>query len=146
MCYTMSNRFRSILIPTDFSPAAWKAMQIGLELGYKYKSGITVLHVFPVSKNSEQPLFEQLENVRNNMEKLSNELTEESGQEITNVVVSGNVNEALTEFITKNQYDLVIMGINGNGQDNNPGTHTVNVITQSSVPVLVVPNSYSMND
>jgi nucleotide-binding universal stress UspA family protein len=142
----MSSQFQSILIPTDFSPAAWKAMQIGLDMGHKYNSRITVFHVFPAAKNQNDLLSDQLEKVRSNMEKLSKELTEKDGQDITNVVLSGNVDEALTDFVKNNHFDLVIMGLNSNGMDNTLGTHTINLITRSRIPVLVVPNHYALND
>jgi nucleotide-binding universal stress UspA family protein len=121
-------------------------MQIGLEMGSSYKSKITVLHVFPAARDTNEPLFDQLEKVKGNMEKLSKELTEDQGQEMTNVVLSGNVSEALKEFVEKNHFDLVIMGVNSNGLDNTAGTHTVNMIAQSSIPVLVVPNNYAKHD
>lgn len=80
------------------------------------------------------------------MEKLSNDLSSENGQHMTTVVISGNVNEALIDYVQRNHFDLVIMGVNSNGSDNNPGTHTVGVISRSKVPVLVVPNNYSLDD
>ncbi len=142
--------FKSILIPTDFSPSAWKAMRIGLELAHLYRATATVLHVYPAATEDEQnvpqELFEQLEKVRTNMEVITNELTEEQKVQTTNIVVAGNVHETLLEFVQRDKYDLVLMGVNSHGSDNSPGKHTLVVMEQSNIPVLVVPTNYDIDE
>lgn len=145
----MLSMFKSILIPTDFSPAAWNAVQIGLMLGETYKARVSVLHVYPVSSpgltvngNRTESLVKTLSNVRSKMDKITNGLTEKSKINIENVVVSGNVKEQLEEFVSHHNFDLVIMGLNGTGSDESPGSHTSGMIKGSNRPVLVVPSNY----
>lgn len=142
--------FRSILIPTDFSPAAWNAMLVGLELAKAYGSSLTLLHVFPTGNGNEEmsgfKIEDQLNKVKANMEKIGKGLTEENHQRLTNVVVSGNVRQQLEEFVQKHNFDLVIMGSNSSGSHNTPGTHTMNMIEHSKTPILVVPNQYDDNE
>lgn len=142
--------FRSILIPTDFSPAAWNAMLVGLELGKAYGSSLTILHVFPTGNGSEDTMEfkieDQLIKVKANMEKIGKGLTEENNQRMTNVVISGNVRKELQAFVDAHNFDLVIMGSNSSGSHNKPGTHTMNMIEHSKTPILVVPNQYEENE
>lgn len=63
-----------------------------------------------------------------------------SDDKIRNVVLSGNVEETMMQFIKEHSFDLVIVGINSNGHDNEIGSHTVRVIRESGVPVMIVPN------
>jgi len=141
--------FTSILIPTDFSSSAWKAIQVGLDLAQTYQARISVLYIYPIAPSAQampQEMFDQLEKVRLNMGTVIKDLSEEMKMETTNIVIAGNVRDTLLDFVNRHEYDLVIMGVNSHGTDNTPGTHTLNVIEQSKSPVLVVPNNYRVND
>ncbi|MEQ6168808.1 universal stress protein [Ekhidna sp. MALMAid0563] len=139
----------SILIPTDFSPASWQAAQMGLELSKLYKDAtISFLHIYPASsryshKNEPTANMKQLEEVLHRMNQLSHDISDLSDDRIQNVVLSGNVEETMMKFIKEHSFDLVIVGINSNGHDNEIGSHTVRVIKESGVPVMIVPNRTS---
>lgn len=139
----------SILIPTDFSPASWKAAQLGLELSHIYDDAkISFLHIYPVSSKyslNDKPKASEklLTEVKARMNQLSNRMLEHSEEKIDNVVLSGNVEQTMLQFIKEHEFDLVIVGINSNGQNNEIGSHTVSIIKQSGVPVMIVPNSSS---
>lgn len=136
----------SILIPTDFSPASWKATQFGIELcRANDHAKISFLHVYPVSSkylkdDGKHVTQEKMQLMQNRMKQLSSELIEKAEELIDNVVLPGNVDEVMKEFIRENEFDLVIVGINSNGQNNDIGSHTVRIIKESEVPVLIVPN------
>jgi nucleotide-binding universal stress UspA family protein len=142
--------FKSILIPTDFSPSAWKAMRLGLELAHLYGAAATVLHVYPavthVAHDTPKELFDQLDKVRTNMEVITQELTVDQSVDTISVVVAGNVHETLLDFVQKNEFDLVIMGANSHGSDNSPGKHTQVVMEQTKIPVLVVPTNFDLDE
>jgi len=135
----------SILIPTDFSPASWNATQVGLELS-QLNGNVTIsfLHIYPVSskyskKDHPRASDYQLESVKERMNHLSRGLSDFS-ERIKNVVLSGNVEEIMLQFIKDHTFDLVIVGINSDGQTNQIGSHTVKIIRESGVPVMIVPN------
>jgi len=141
--------FRSILIPTDFSPSAWKAMRTGLDMAQSSGAKVTLLHVFPAAttdKHVSKELFEQLDKVQKNMEKLVGDLTEGDSVQATNLAVSGHVTETLMDFVNRKGFDLVVMGVNSHGTDNSPGKHTLQVIAHSKMPVLIVPNHLDSHD
>lgn len=82
-----------------------------------------------------------VEAVQQKMDKLLNDLVEDTDGVIENVVVSGNVEEKLMEEIRESKSDLVIVGVNSNGVNNEIGSHTISMIEKSGVPVLIVPNT-----
>lgn len=136
----------SILIPTDFSPASWNATQVGLELSRLNGDAIlSFLHIYPMAARYSQKDIQsiskkKLEEVEKRMNQLSVDFIEHPEKRIKNMVLSGNVEETMIQFIRENHFDLVIVGINGNGQNNEIGSHTVSVIRESGVPVMIVPN------
>ena len=136
----------SILIPTDFSPASWNATQVGLELFHQCgEAKLSFLHVYPVtSKQLEngnaKATHEKMETMQHRMVQLSQDLSEKTEDRIENVVLPGNVDEVMMQFIEEHKFDLVIVGINSNGQSNDIGSHAINVIKKSGVPVMIVPN------
>lgn len=136
----------SILIPTDFSPASWNATQVGLELSRLHSDTvISFLHIYPISARYSaekgQKVNElKLAEVKDRMNQLSQNLDDFSSEKINNVVLSGNVEETMLQFIKEHDFDLVIVGINSNGHSNEIGSHTVSVIQKSGVPVMIVPN------
>lgn len=136
----------SILIPTDFSPASWSATQFGLEISrLNSHAKLSFLHVYPVSskhlKNgNRKATTAKMEVMKNRMNQLAHDLSEKTEDRIRNVVLAGNVEEVMMQFIKENEFDLVIVGINSNGQNNDIGSHTIKVIRESGVPVMIVPN------
>ena len=137
----------SILIPTDFSPASWKATQFGLEISRLNDfAKLSFLHVYPVSRKQLQngqaeATEEKMELMKSRMNRLAHDLSEKTEERISNVVLPGNVEDVMIKFIKENEFDLVIVGINGNGQNNEIGSHTIKVIKESGVPVMIVPNN-----
>lgn len=139
-----------ILIPTDFSPASWRATIFGLEMAKLNNSELSLLHVYPlVSKYSkgnrhiEMPT--KLEEVKKKMNEFSQNLMERGNSEISNVVLPGNVEETMIKYVEEHDFDLVIVGVNGNGTNNELGSHTAKLIERSGTPVLVVPNERKQN-
>lgn len=140
--------FKSILVTTDFSPASWHAFRLGVELGKSYSSEVCLFHVFPVENKDDysDDLMLSMRNVKNSMERLSNDISSERSKEILNVVVPGSIEQELMSFVKKNNFDLVIMGVNGNGNNNVPGRHTLSALEKISKPILVVPNNYGTDE
>lgn len=140
--------FKNILIPTDFSHAAWNAVQLGLRLAVTDFAVITLLHVFPstarFNSRKEQCLAQEeladFRVIKEQMDALCADFTKESQIQLQSVLLGGSVEEEIREYIRENDFDLVIMGVNSNGEDNEPGSHTSTIISNCEVPVLVVPN------
>ena len=139
-----------ILIPTDFSPAAWQATKIGMELAHANNAELNILHVIPtVSRFSDdkslQQLPEKLEEIKSKMNELSKGLVEDNKVAVRNHVLPGNVGQTMLDFIGNNAYDLVILGVNSHGAGNDIGSHASLIIEKCGVPVMVVPNNVKSN-
>ena len=139
-----------ILIPTDFSPAAWQATKLGMELANANNAELNILHVIPtVSRYTDEKnvlkLPEKLDEVKSRMNELSKGLSEEGSVAIQNHVLPGNVAQTMLDFIRNHSYDLVILGVNSHGAGNDLGSHATLVIEQCNVPVMIVPNNAKSN-
>jgi len=106
---------------------------------------LSILHVYPVVSRYldirtpvEIPV--KMNELKLRMNQLAQDFMENPDDKIQNVVLSGNVEETMLRFIKENNFDLVILGINGNGSDNNMGSHTLSIIEKSGTPVMVIPN------
>jgi len=141
----------SILIPTDFSPASWKATQAGLELAkLNASTSISILHIYPLvsrfyNDDNQIEIPHRMDELKDKMNQLAKDFMDNPDKKIKNVVLSGNVEETMLKFIQDNDFDLVIIGINGNGLDNSVGSHTLSVIQKSETPVMIIPNNSNHN-
>lgn len=78
------------------------------------------------------------------MENMTKQLTDEN-RNIEHIVKPGNVEEELLKIARRHEFDLLIVGVNGNGQNDEPGKHAVSLIENSNTPLLIIPNSYHLN-
>lgn len=139
-----------ILIPTDFSPAAWQATKIGMEMAQLNNAELNLLHIVPTSskftnQRKEKQLPENIDKLKVRMNDFSKGLMDGNAIHIQNHILLGSVAETLLDFIQDHQYDLVILGVNSDGFSNELGSHTSFIIEKCGVPVLVVPNTLSSN-
>lgn len=143
--------FTNILIPTDFSQAAWNAVQLGLSMVGSESSKITLLHVFPsqarFSKGKKElPAAdqEQVKSLQNQMSEFCSVLQRSTKAQICPVILEGDVEPEILSFLALNSFEIVIMGVNSNGTDNTPGSHLSPIIQNANAPVLVIPNQLSL--
>ncbi|MEQ8583219.1 MAG: universal stress protein [Marinoscillum sp.] len=134
------NLFHQILIPTDFSQAAWHAVQLGLQLIAPENSRLTLLHVFPSGPLDKNRDIRLMEGLRKQMDDFCLTLERSQKTKIQPVILGGEVRGEVLRFIQENAFDLIILGVNSNGVDNEPGSHIANIITQANAPVMVMPN------
>lgn len=127
---------KNILVPTDFSPSATKALDYAVELARKTQSTILLLHI--VESN------EVMETTEENSEKM--ELIKKSIQQTTQVVVNtklirGLAIDSIHDSIKTDEIDLVIMGTVGNSRFSEKifGSKTAKLISSSPVAVLAIP-------
>ncbi|WP_421877877.1 universal stress protein [Marinoscillum sp.] len=139
--------FKNILIPTDFSPAAWNAVQLGSSMAKPGYTDITLLHVFPSSAKFDSRKGEldikdlnTIDEIKVQMDAFCMDLHSQYKVSYHPLILGGAVQQEICQHIQENDFDLVIIGVNSNGVDNNPGSHTSDIISNCHAPVLVVPN------
>lgn len=141
-------KIKNILIPTDFSPAAWEAVQYGLSLAKVYHADITLLHVYPsenkymswikTDHSEDNKIINQL---RDRLKSFTEDLKATNGTKITYDVRSGNVTNEIASVAIQKPFDIIIMGVNSGSGHNNPGSHTAEIIRSAGFPVLIIPNT-----
>ena len=139
--------FHNILIPTDFSHAAWHAVQLGIDIVQNQESRITLLHVYPDAAKFDRRKsllnagdHDVMDAIKGKMDEFCRYLRKQTTSEIYPVMLIGDVEGEIIKSIVDQPYDLVIMGVNSNGLNNQPGTHLNSIIKNIHAPVLVVPN------
>lgn len=140
-----------ILIPTDFSECADNAIENGLRIAKQLKADITFLHLIatpvewsklPLERESLYPetkaAIGEATSILNNLVRKAETL----GVEACYSLIYNLGVENIPEYITKSQYNLVIMGTHGKKGDKNVmGSNTQKVIRNSTVPVLTIKTS-----
>ncbi len=141
------NAFKKLLIPTDFSMAAWNAVQQGLKL-IEPNGELTLLHVFPSrAKFTKQDAHGQdpddsLKDVlKTQLDDFCRTLKLHRDFDVVPVILQGVVGQEILKFIHENEFEAIIMGMNSNGQDNEPGSHIKDILVKANIPVMIVPNS-----
>ena len=142
---------KKILVPTDFSPNAARAIDYAVRIAKINQATIYVIHVcdylYPFTVESvakeehNQKLtddaFENLEIIRRSIE--------ETEQLLVNTqLYSGTLVDTIPLSATEHQADLIIMGTMGitGLRDKIFGTNTAAVISRSTVPVMAIPLEY----
>lgn len=146
---------QKILVPTDFSTAAMKAVTYAAEIAQKTGAVIFLLHVIePVAEGLRQhyPLHERLheENANAGFSELDN--MQKSVAEIyPNVKIKtelakGTVINSILAFANEQQMDLIVMGTTGATglKEIFMGSVAAATISRTKIPVLTVPAGYEM--
>lgn len=143
--------FQNIMIATDGSEAAKKAVDAAIKLAKLNKAKLYAVHVIApgeLSVNLRDPRdLEWKDSMKVYLEKQGGEVTayvEDAGKtadvEVESIVLEGNPANEIINFAQKNDIDLIIMGTLGKTgiQRFLLGSVTENVIRHSKKPVLVV--------
>ncbi|HLO46101.1 MAG TPA: universal stress protein [Leadbetterella sp.] len=137
---------KTILVPTDFHPAAETAMDAAVKLARNMDAKINLMTMFKFPKFK----YQLVESVVHSEEEYYNMLKTDAHREIErwkewypDVKIEGNIKEDFEELIPailSEEADLIVMGSEGaNGwKDHLKGTNTQNVVRKADCPVLVM--------
>lgn len=132
-------KIKKILVLTDFSPTAWNALSYAAFLCEEHRAGMTLLHVRPSKKNKSEETTKGLADIESKLNAFGTEWANKVS-EIRSVVLEGNVSGEVHDFLAKSAFDLIVMGLNGNGGMNNEiGKNARSILQESNIPVLVLP-------
>ncbi|MDP3467311.1 MAG: universal stress protein [Daejeonella sp.] len=142
-----------LLIPTDFSDNALKAVEYVMEIAKISETTIYLLNVIePIPNSIRQPYagLEKLEKeiVNNRLSEL-NALQKSIVQQYPDIkieseVVRGTIITSVLDFAESKQVDLIVMGTKGATglQEIFMGSVSAGTIGQSKIPVLTIPHDY----
>lgn len=142
-----------ILIPTDFSKSADKAIDFAVNISKKIKgSQLLLLHTYipiqtgflsrEVQKKDEEITRERLELKLGYIK--SNILKKYKGIKLKEYLVKGANPETITDFAIKMRADIIVMGTKGASgvKEVLIGSVSSNVIKSTKKPVIIIPENY----
>lgn len=143
---------QKILVPTDFSNNALKALTYASEIAQKTGAGIYLLNVIEPTINMATMQADS------SKEKVVNEISEKlnfSLQTVAKVYPSvkvipnlsgGAVIASILDYAKKEKMDMIVMGTKGAGglKQLIMGSVASGVVSKTKIPVLTVPASYEM--
>lgn len=127
---------KRILVPTDFSPNAEKALNFAVQIAKKAGAELFLVHAVEA--------YDEKDDMASAKEKLglvSKSILDTESMEITTGIVSDSSVNGILDAIAEYRADLVVMGTMGNTGFNERifGSRTAVVIGKSPVPVLAIP-------
>jgi nucleotide-binding universal stress UspA family protein len=138
---------RTILVPTDMSPASTSALQYARFFHERFGAAVSVLH----AEHIELPPYfsiAQLGDLKRELKKLSRNATDYVKKESSSVlgflpdtrVVESAPTDAILEQSKDKKFGLIIMGMHGHSTVERlwMGSVTERVLRQSMIPVLAV--------
>jgi nucleotide-binding universal stress UspA family protein len=141
---------RTILVPTDMSPASASALKYARLFHERFGSAVSVLH----AEHIELPPYfsiAQMGDLKRELKKLSRNATDYVKKESESVlgflpdarVVESAATEAILERSQNDEFGLIIMGMNGHSTVERlwMGSVTERVLRRSTIPVLAVRNA-----
>lgn len=145
---------KNILVPTDFSDNARKALEYAAGLASRCGSGLHIVHAYTLLENaaSETSSLRGAFNHQQQVEKNTALLQDQ--QFVRNRfpavdpelhLFTGPVEDVLQVFARENSIDLIVMGTQGASGISELliGSVTASVIENSAIPVLAIPAGYT---
>lgn len=134
-----------ILVPTDGSDASVRAAEEAFRIARESGASVHTVYVIDESASSllfsDKPMAELLEALAEEGEMAVESVAERAGdvRVATDVIRGMGIHDAILEYATDNEVDLVVMATHGRqGIEHLLGSTTERVIAHSSLPVLVV--------
>lgn len=146
---------KTILFPTDFSKNAENAMHYALEFALKLEAKLIFLNVVPLPYDLNLRVEEAVQSVEGFYdEKLKNLIynIQKEGRfkniSIEEKTIGGSITHAILDTAVQYEADLIVMGTTGASGLTKVlfGTNTAEVIRQSEIPVLVIPQNAVYSD
>ena len=125
---------KSILVPTDFTKEAHTAINHAVELANTIDGEVILLHVVE-NKEDVEPAKAKLAEEQ----KLANEM--EGSVPVKTMIRIGNIFNDIGDSAAEINASMIIMGTHGaSGWQKVAGSHALKVVTNSSVPFVIVQN------
>lgn len=127
---------KKILVPTDFSPNAEKAMNYAIQVAARAGAEILLVHAIEMGGAESEMLTE-----KEKLETAGRLITETEKVTVNTLLAEDTPVNAILSAIKDFQPDLVVMGTAGSSgvKEKLYGSRTAGVIGKSPIPVLAIP-------
>jgi nucleotide-binding universal stress UspA family protein len=143
---------KRILVPTDFSSCAAKAIDFAAKISQLTQAEIILMHSFetmgPVYTdymgiNVEYHQKQMNENIKK-LEEIKKSIKEKQKVDISLAMYSGSVKNNILQAIEDKGIDIVVMGTLGATglKEKIWGSNTVSIAGKSNIPLIVIPADY----
>ena len=126
---------KTILAPVDFSDASTNALSFAAELSKRASARLIIVNILQKGEDEEE--------TKNKLKSIESDLKKSFGSDLNceSSLAHGNLITTLKKIIAVQQPDLIVMGTKGASGLKKIliGSNTVNVIANTKVPVLVIP-------
>lgn len=148
---------KRILVPTDLSPTAEKALRFAVDLAAKSTGTVVLYHVFkPVTNEfvgtiEARDLYNKQEEIKllKRLQRLKKKVVrEEESVPVSTVLGRWPVVDNILGFAEANSIDMIVMGTQGATgiRKTIVGTVASKIASQADIPVLLVPEKYDRDD
>ena len=112
---------KKILLATDGSDHARKAIGFASDIATKYKATVYLIHVVPILHSVPEVDIKKMQDIQ---QKYANQIIEEAERELKekgvesyqSTILHGGPAREITEFARKNSVDMIAMGSHGAGK------------------------------
>jgi nucleotide-binding universal stress UspA family protein len=139
---------KKILVPTDFSPVAYNALEYAIEIAAAMKSELYLYHVYHIHRvdynldfpDDEQPIKRQAEQKMNLLQLKCKNKIDRKGLTMHTIVEQDDIFSLFKRKTKEYEIDLIVMGSKGATGLKRAvfGSTAVAALEMSKVPVLVV--------
>ncbi|HEU4412927.1 MAG TPA: universal stress protein [Polyangiaceae bacterium] len=136
--------FKHLLVPTDFSEAASRALDVAMTLGTKFGSGLTLLHAYALpAAGYGEGLFWPLDDLRRAAQETLDVVLSDARRRYPRtdgMLVEGDAWRQILVTAEAQGIDLIVMGTHGRRWLSRTllGSSAERVVRASAVPVLTV--------
>lgn len=156
---------KTLLVPTDFSPAANNAARYAMHLAKGMKAGIKLCNAFKVP--AEAPMAARIAWPLEDYTSLKNEITEElrllagaltqeelsypdlqdCHPQVDYISEVGTVTDVVRNLVESQKLPMVVMGMSGAGMVSRLvlGSNSHDMVEKASFPVLLIPSAVAYN-
>ncbi|RUA27312.1 MAG: hypothetical protein DSY77_17590 [Bacteroidetes bacterium] len=135
------------LCPIDFSAYSLNALEYAAKILQVRKGSMTLIHIFSEKEflhalDDEKSDFNDLkDHAKEKLYHLADEIEKEYGFDCDVVLSIGELNNSISKYALENDFDLIVMGTQGNGYNRKTiiGSRTIRTVENSITPVLTIP-------
>ena len=139
-----------IIVPLDFSDNSIKALDLAILLSEKGKTEITMVHIIELVYDFASQAAVALDSLHKESKKLLKELESKysgTGIKIDHEIQEGTASISIARIAEERDASLIVMGTRGAAGIKKTlfGSTAVNLLKETTCPVLVVPESAQIN-